>query len=136
MALVRIEIQGRIASLILERDIINALNLELVTELADAIHRIEDDDAGLVNLTSEIPLLDSVFHHLAVTQDGFGVRIYIDGVEVRSSGDNSGSWTDHLALTGLWLGRGHWAWFNGAIDELGLHARALRPEEIAERALR
>jgi len=98
--------------------------------------RIEDDDAGLVNLTSAVSLLDNGFHHLAVTQDGFGVRIYIDGIEARSSGDNSGSWTDHLALTDLWLGRGHWSWFNGVIDELGLHARALRPEEIAERAYR
>ncbi len=96
--------------------------------------RIEDDDAGLVNLTTSVAVLDSSFHHLAVTQDGFGVRIYIDGAEARSSGDNGGAWTDHLALTNLWLGRGHWSWFNGAIDELYLHARALRPEEITERA--
>ena len=96
--------------------------------------RIEDHDAGLVNLTADVPVLDSDFHHLALTQDGFGIRIYIDGVEARASGDNGQAWTGHLALTGLWLARGHWSWFKGAMDELALFARALRPGEIAEHA--
>ncbi|MBW2699656.1 MAG: PKD domain-containing protein [Deltaproteobacteria bacterium] len=98
--------------------------------------RIEDNDVGIVNLTAEdLPITDTAFHHLAVTQDGFGLRIYIDGHEQRCTGDNSGAWTDHLTLTGMWLGRGHWSWFKGTLDELALHARALRPKEIAERAL-
>jgi hypothetical protein len=96
--------------------------------------RVEEADQGMVAVSSLKTIADDAFHHVAVTQDGFGVLIYIDGEEAGGSGTNSGYWTEHLALQGFWIGAGHWSNFSGVIDDVRVYPRALRPAEIAERA--
>ncbi|MBN1771514.1 MAG: hypothetical protein JXB32_09650 [Deltaproteobacteria bacterium] len=94
---------------------------------------IEDDDAALASVTTSTSF-GSGWHHVAVTQDGSGLAVYVDGRPQPSSGSNSSAWTDHLALTGAWLGGGHWSHFDGRLDEVRLWARALTPAEIAAHA--
>ncbi|RLB65106.1 MAG: hypothetical protein DRI90_02900, partial [Deltaproteobacteria bacterium] len=92
---------------------------------------IEDDDSAILSVTSAAAVSEDDFHHVAVTQSGTGVQIYIDGQDAGTQGTNGSAWTDHLALTGLWLGRGHWGFYQGVLDEVRFHPRALRPDEIA-----
>ena len=92
--------------------------------------RIEEGDQGKVALSSGEVLTSGAYHHIAVTQDGSGVKIYIDGALSGASGTNSSYWTDHLSLAGLWLGKGHWSHYGGILDEVQLHGRALSEEEI------
>lgn len=94
---------------------------------------IEDDDAAIASVTTTTPVGPG-WHHLAVTQDGNGLVLYVDGQAQPASGSNSGAWTNHLALTGAWLGAGHWSHFDGRLDEVSLWARALTPAEVAEHA--
>jgi len=95
---------------------------------------IEDDDQPVLSLSSQTTVSGGAFVHLAITQSGTGARMYIDGADAGASGTNSGAWTDLLALSGLWLGAGHWSHFQGELDEVWIHPRALRPDEIAARA--
>ena len=96
---------------------------------------IEKGNAALLSVNSSVLVDDQAYHHVAITQDGFGVTIYIDGKESGTSGSNSGAWTDHLSPQGVWLGRGHWSYFEGVLDEVTLYARALRADEIAQHAV-
>lgn len=95
---------------------------------------IEDDDVAIVSMVSEPVTFDDAWHHVAVTQGGSGVIIYVDGKPVAANGTNGAAWTDHLALAGAWLGGGHWSHFQGKLDEVRLWPRALRVDEIAEHA--
>jgi hypothetical protein len=136
-----IELWLRPAAADVDLDVLNLFedgfeNYLLVRRTAsNRIHlRIEDDDQELVGLSSQVSVADSTFHHVAITQSGSGVLIYVDGAEAGASGTNSNAWTDHLTLTGLWLGAGHWSFFEGTLDEVWIHPRALRPDEVAARA--
>lgn len=93
---------------------------------------IEDEDAELLYVyTTETVTADS-WHHLVVTQDGAGAKIYIDGAESGLSGRTSGAWTGHLAVAGAWLSKGHWYGHSGAIDEVRFYDRALSAGEVGD----
>jgi hypothetical protein len=94
---------------------------------------IEDDDAALASVTSN-EVVGAGWHHVAVTQDGTGLAIYVDGRQQVTGGANSSAWTGHLTLTGTWLGGGHWSYFDGRLDEVRIWARALTPDEITAHA--
>lgn len=73
---------------------------------------------------------DGLMHHYAVTSDGLGCRLYIDGVCVASNAPiqigSSGNYTR--------LGQQFEPWgefFHGALDELWVYSGALTPEEVA-----
>jgi hypothetical protein len=103
------------------------------------------DEAGMVRVVVEeggSAVLDVVsagaaaaggFHHVAVTQDGSGAKIFIDGAESAVSGTNSGAWTDHLAPGGVVLGQGPDGFFEGLLDNVVLYARVLGADEIRTR---
>jgi hypothetical protein len=69
---------------------------------------------------------------LVVTQNGTGVRIYLDGAERAVTGANGAAWTGHLTVTGGMVGEGVWNEMDGAIDEVRLYERALASVEVAE----
>jgi len=94
---------------------------------------VEDDDVALASVTTTTSVGPG-WHHLAVTQGGTGLTLYVDGRPQPATGSNSGAWTGHLALAGAWLGGGHWSHFDGRLDEVRLWARALTPSEIAAHA--
>ena len=99
--------------------------------------RIEDDDVGLVNLYTTDTITVGEWNHIAVTQDGGGVKIYINGEEASYNGNsvNSSAWMDHLTITGAYIGTSKWNYYSdGMMDELGVYDRALTESEIAGRA--
>ena len=60
---------------------------------------LEHNDASKVALTTSVRIQDTEWHHLAFTQDGTGVRVYVDGVlDENTAGINSEAWTDCLAF--------------------------------------
>lgn len=76
-------------------------------------------------------LTDGVWHHLAGTYDGAALRAYLDGVptaEMPASGSVVSN-TRPLRVGSWHLDGGRN--FRGAVDELALYDRALRPEEVA-----
>ncbi|MCK5796012.1 MAG: PKD domain-containing protein [Deltaproteobacteria bacterium] len=95
---------------------------------------IERSDKAVVSVVSGTRVRDGAFHHVAITQDGFGVRIYVDGEDAGAQGTNSDAWTGGLIPQGVWGGRGHWSYFRGVLDEIAIYARALRVDEIAAHA--
>ncbi|GAG13351.1 unnamed protein product, partial [marine sediment metagenome] len=91
---------------------------------------IEDNDLQLLDVVSDQALSAGALRHVTVTQDGSGVRMYLDGQALSTSGSNAGAWSDHLALAGLWIGAGHRSAFWGLLDEVRIYSRALEPNEV------
>lgn len=88
--------------------------------------RIEDDDIGVTEVKTIRTISDTDFHHVIVTQDGSGIRIFIDGkVEELEIYANSGYWTNHLTSARCWIGKGHWTHFKGMIDEVMIYSEAI-----------
>lgn len=98
---------------------------------------IEDEDVEvLFAATATDTVRPDTWHHLVITQDGGGVVIYIDGVDMplaSSAGQNSAAWTGHLDVTGAWLGRGHWNGHIGKLDEVAFYDRAITATEVSQR---
>ncbi|MBW2457544.1 MAG: PKD domain-containing protein, partial [Deltaproteobacteria bacterium] len=92
--------------------------------------RIEDDNVEHVALTSDGSITAGGFHHVAVTQDGTEVVMYIDGQPTGVTGTNGTYWSNHLALTDSWVGAGPGGYFGGLLDEVRIYSRALIAEEI------
>ncbi|MFC2136285.1 LamG-like jellyroll fold domain-containing protein, partial [Bacteroidota bacterium] len=96
---------------------------------------IEDDDDAKVGVTYDLDNLGSFvgeWMHIAWTQDGTGVKLYINGLQRTLSGTNNESWwTDHLALASGKIGYA-WAPLNGSVDEFKVYNYSLTPEEINE----
>jgi hypothetical protein len=137
-----VELWFQPATLSDDRDLVNIFadgyqNFLLVRRTADnrILALIEENDVPVMEVVSTATVSDG-WHHVAVTQGGSGALIYLDGVEAGTYtyGTNSPAWTANLALTGAWLGGGHWSYYQGLLDDVRLHARALRPDEIAAHA--
>ena len=83
--------------------------------------RIEDDNAGLVDVYGTRRLTEDEWVHVAVVQDGHALRIYLNGeLDGLEDGATAGTWTSHLNLAngGLRIGAGSWGDFIGDIDDL------------------
>jgi hypothetical protein len=84
-------------------------------------------------------LINTGWHHVAITLDGSNTVIYVDGsaVSVSSMGPNPGDWggfalTPTLATIGARdLGTSRSAVFRGQLDEVTLYDRALSAAEIS-----
>jgi hypothetical protein len=96
--------------------------------------RIEDNNKPLGMLYTVDTINDNHWHNISVTQDGNGVKIYIDGVEAvlcKKGKINSKSWTSHLNNSRIEAGRGRgWNYFKGCIDDVRVFDRALSAEDI------
>ena len=92
---------------------------------------IEDDDERKLLARAGTLVTDTDWHHLVVTQDGSGARMFLDGTPCKLKGANSGNWTRHLVLPRLWIGKGHLkANLDGCIDDVRIYDRALSDSEI------
>jgi len=76
---------------------------------------IEDGNASKVSIATSNTITDTNWHHLAYTQEGSGVKIYVDGEEQSTSGTNSSYWSSHLSLTGSKIGTNIFGSINGYI---------------------
>ena len=94
---------------------------------------IEEANVVMLNVYYDLDGLGSYvgdWVYVTWTQDGTGVKLYIDGIERTLSGTNNGNWwTDHLAFADGTIGVS-WAYFNGSIDEFKVYDRALSIEQV------
>lgn len=90
---------------------------------------IEDDNYPKVSLYSTKEIKDTNFHHIIISQDGLGIRIFIDGKESEITGTNSEYWTNHLISAEFWIGKGHWSDFNGTLDEVMIYSETINTVE-------
>jgi len=79
-------------------------------------------------ITTTGDFYDGKWHHIALVQDEWGIRGYVDGIEVGSDGLDHGSFT---GLSHLWIGDpGGEQGFNGIIDDFVFTKSALSSETI------
>jgi len=97
---------------------------------------IEDNDVGKLSVTSVATVPQGVWSHVAVVQDGGGVKVYINGVQSPLTGSNSSWWTQHLKVAGAWFGKGHWSRFSGDMDDVRIYDCPLPSTEIMRHAKR
>jgi hypothetical protein len=92
--------------------------------------QVEDNNVYLASVTSNSAINDTQWHHVAVAQDGTGIKIYIDGEQSTVSGTNSSAWTGHLNISQYKIGYGGWYIFEGILDEVKIYKKALGENEI------
>ena len=90
---------------------------------------------GLQVITSPNAYNNNVWHHVVATQDGSGMKLYVDGAQVAS-----GAATTNQALTGFWRVGGDnlsgWPsrpttdYFTGSIDEVAVYTKALTATQV------
>lgn len=70
------------------------------------------------------------WYHIAITQNGTSVIMYVNGISVASqTATYTGGITSQVSYIGSKQGGGDWS--NGKIDEMGFWSRALTASEIA-----
>jgi hypothetical protein len=76
-------------------------------------------------------VVDGAFHHVAATWDGAEGVLYVDGVEVARGGIAGITFDAAYLVLGADLDRDRFVYgWHGAIDDVGIYARALSPTEI------
>jgi hypothetical protein len=89
-----------------------------------------------VTIKSPASYNDGHWHHLVATQDGAGMRLYVDGAQVASNGETRGqSYTAYLrvgadSLSG-WPEKPSSNGFGGIVDEVAYYQHALTPQQVA-----
>ncbi|MGJ8694941.1 MAG: LamG-like jellyroll fold domain-containing protein [Verrucomicrobiaceae bacterium] len=91
---------------------------------------------GTGDIVSPLSYDDGQFHHIvAVTEKGFNVRLYIDGVKVSDSGTNAPLLSDNNNANNILIGGNPDAitrsW-NGLVDDVAIWARPLSDTEISD----
>ncbi|MCK4892144.1 MAG: FG-GAP repeat protein, partial [Candidatus Pacebacteria bacterium] len=74
---------------------------------ANGYLRLTIDDGSVIKTNVNTPLdslKDTNWHHIITTQNGSGIKIYMDGVNKTLGGTNSAYWTSHLTLTNFYIG--------------------------------
>ncbi|HOS93097.1 MAG TPA: LamG domain-containing protein [Armatimonadota bacterium] len=82
------------------------------------------------------PISPGVWHHIAGTWDGRKLRLYVDG-DAQGEVDRSGSPNPNpypVMIGNFEYPSCHGGAFGGAIDEVRIYQRALRPEEVRQGA--
>jgi hypothetical protein len=97
---------------------------------------IRNSSALVVDVSSVATInTPDAWNHVAVTQDGTGVKIYINGVLSSVTGTNSGSyWTSHITSATPYIMCGQTAWSGnkdyGRMDELQIYRGALSDNDV------
>lgn len=101
------------------------------TDRGDRIHVLVRDRGTIaVDLTSTAAIRDVGNHHVAVTQAGTAVAIFIDGKESGKTGINATAWTGHLGAGRVVAGAGYENNFYGTLDQLVIYSEPLTAKEI------
>jgi hypothetical protein len=92
--------------------------------------RKAEEGGGYVGVYGSTPLPEGAWAHLALTDDDSVLRLYVDGEVV-----DTGTAPHHLGTAAgpLTIGCDTWGGtFDGTIDEVRVHDKALSPAELAE----
>src|SRR5260370_7334539 len=76
-------------------------------------------------LASGVTISTGIWHYVASTWDGSGIRIFIDGALAAFTPATGGSLSESTALTIGSLGGAYY--FNGSLQEAAVYAQALTP---------
>jgi len=97
---------------------------------------IEDNNTTKLNVSYDLDDLWNIedqWLYTVWTQDGNGVKLYINWEEKNLWGTNTGSWwTNHLTgINSVWIGSARWS-FSWSIDEIRIRNRALTSWQILQ----
>jgi len=94
---------------------------------------VEDDNVVILNLRYSTTPNTGFWNHYVWTQDGTGIQLYVNGLNVSLTQleQRSDTWTAHLnpIITNIG-GTSSWGFMNATLDEVKLYARALSPAEV------
>jgi hypothetical protein len=94
----------------------------------------EVNNTSTLAVTSQGKIAPNAWNHIAVVQNGEGVKVFINGFEQRLSGLNSGEWFGpHFpAKSDFSIGHaGSWKYYyNGKMDDIRIYNRSLTIEEV------
>ena len=80
--------------------------------------------------TAEGAIQLNTWYHVAATVSTDSLRLFINGDQVASAVSSSFDMTGCLTLGEHHQGNGHWYYWDGYIDDVSIHSRALSPSEI------
>lgn len=80
--------------------------------------------------TEEGAIQLNTWYHVAATVSTDSLRLFINGTQVAESPSNSVDMTGCLTFGEHHQGNGHWYYWDGILDEIGIWNRALSEEEI------
>lgn len=108
--------------------------------LDPASRRINIDINGSNDRFSGPPLTNGVWYHVALVYNGAWpaaqrVQLWLDGVLERVAAETSASIPDHFSQFRLGWIAGDNSYFNGAMDDVRFHRRALSADEVIALAL-
>jgi len=110
----------------------------IVLEMANttSVRADVDDAVAAKQVTGDIGITDSLWHHLVLVRDGNNLRIYEDGTEASASptditGLGSLDSTGEDLVLGVTSDGEAGAWWAGKMDEFGFWTRALTAAEVA-----
>jgi len=96
-----------------------------------------DDGPTERSIQGDVDVTNSEWHHVAVTQDGTTVKMYVDGI-VQSDTETTSMWWQDMTYStqSVWIGDAFNTlnYFTGHIDEVKIYDRALSQKEIIEEA--
>lgn len=95
---------------------------------ANKLQFVKENVSNIVSST--VTILDTAWHHVAVTKNGAASLLYIDGVDVTDTVTDA---TLADTATDLYVGRRGGAadeWFNGSVDEVAIYDTVLSAAEI------
>ena len=98
---------------------------------------VEDEDVAELWVQYDLDLMPNGYLnewlHIAWTQDGNGVKLYVNGEEkpLEYITGNSAWWSGHLNITHALIGN-CWGYFDGNIDDFQVYNYALSETEIQE----
>jgi len=104
---------------------VNGVSTAVLAILPDGRLRLQPSNAGPVS-ASTITVDDDLYHHVAVVNDGGTYRVYLDGLRVEMTSDNS---IPSVTATGsgVRLGGGG---YRGHLDELQFYTTALSADQV------
>ncbi len=88
-------------------------------------------DFGTNSVTTEEGAIQlNTWYHVAATVSSDSLRLFINGTQVASSTSSSLDMTGCLTVGEHHQGNGHWYYWDGIIDEVGIWDRALTASEV------
>jgi hypothetical protein len=108
-------------------------SLNGTTSLLQLRHHNFNNSTTSYNIASSTGLSLNTWYHLAATDNGTTVRLYVNGVQVASGSSATSTTNSPMTLhVGAWPGAGSAVFFKGQISSAKIYNRALSATEITQ----